>query len=639
MLVLLTTTAIAYRVVSRYVLRPIDALSSTMRRRASGELSARSLILGEDELGRLAGEFNRLLGAHDAAQQAERESEAQRKLLSRVFDSSNETIIITDHDNIIVAVNPSFTYMTGYLPEEAIGRTPRFLNSGREDKEFYGAMWKTISQTGQWQGEVWSRRKNGEIFPEWLSISAMRDESGKITHYIGVALDISQRKEAEARIERLAYYDSLTGLPNRTLFFDHLQLAVAEAARHGTRGAVLFLDLDNFKDINDTLGHLTGDRLLQTVGHRLQECVRATDTVGRFGGDEFLVLLPDTSMEGASSVAQKILERISTPFVLDVNFLNVTPSIGIALYPDDGNDADTLIRHADAAMYHAKAQGRACYHFFRQEMQERAMERIRLTHHLQRALENGEFVLYYQPKVDLLSGQLTGAEALIRWQHPEWGLVPPNRFIPVAEETGLIVAIGEWVLRETCRQLAEWQAQGLSTAPISVNLSIKQFSQHGFIEMVEQSLRLHAIPQHMIELEVTESLLMHDTEQAIGILDQLRRLGCGLSLDDFGTGYSSLAYLKQLPLDKLKIDRAFVRDIAHDSNDAAIVRAITQLGHTLNLRVIAEGVETTEQVDYLLAQQCDEAQGYLYGRPLPAAEFAERLRRASCTDNNPTGLA
>lgn len=637
---------LTYWLVSQRVVEPVARLAGVMRQRTHGDAAARSMATGQDEVGQLARTLNTMFDAQDKAEQALREAHAslannaeRLHLAAQVFENSQNAIIITDPGARIQAVNPAFSRMTGYAPDEVLGKTPRLLNSGREDDAAYAAMWESLNRTGHWQGELWNRRKNGEMFPEWLSISAVRCDAGEIGHYIGIGVDISERKDAEARIEHLAYYDALTDLPNRALASDRLGQVLAEAIRNGTEAALLFLDIDRFKNINDTLGHLAGDRLLQMTAQRLRNSVRAMDTVSRLGGDEFLVILPEASAEEAALVARKLIKQFQSPFDINGHQLTITISVGITIHPVDGSDAETLLKHADTAMYHAKESGRSRYSFFLPEMNERVQKRLELENHLHRAFEASEFALHYQPKVNLPDGRLVGAEALIRWRHPEWGMVPPNRFIPVAEESDLILNIGDWVITEVCRQLSAWRSAGLSLVPVAVNLSVKQFVQADFVARLHAILGNYDIPAALIELEVTESLFMQDSDHAVTILHHLRDLGFSLSLDDFGTGYSSLAYLKRMPLDKLKIDRAFVRDLANDADDAAIVRAVTQLGHTLGLRVIAEGVETSEQLDYLLAQHCDEAQGYLFSRPLPADEFAGHITadRIEASILQPTG--
>ncbi|MBW7902453.1 MAG: EAL domain-containing protein [Rhodocyclaceae bacterium] len=554
-----------------------------------------------------------------------RQAEERLRLAQRVFDVGEEVILITDAERLVVAVNPAFTRITGYAAEEVIGQTPGFLRSGRQPPEFYAAMWETIERDGVWQGELWNRRKNGEIFPVWLTISAYRDSEGRIINYIGISTDISERHAAEARIRQLAYYDPLTRLPNRTLLHDRVDQVLAQAERDGTLAALLFIDLDHFKTINDSLGHFTGDLLLCEVARRMSECVRRSDTLARLGGDEFVVVCAESSIEGAAGVARKILAAVSQPFVVDGHHLTVTPSIGIGLFPQDGRDFQTLLKHADTAMYRAKESGRNAYQFFAREMNEAALERLMLENSLRVALERRELVLHYQPQVELAGGRIVGAEALVRWQHPQLGTIPPAKFIPIAEACGLIVPIGAWVLKEACRQAAAWRVAGLPPITVAVNLSSAQFRQQRFEETVAGVLRLTGLPAEHLELELTESIVMEDAETTVQALRRLSVMGVQLAIDDFGTGYSSLSYLKRFPIDKLKIDRSFVRDIVSDADDWAIASTVISMGQSLRLQVIAEGVENSEQLEMLRGQGCHAVQGYHFSKPLPAEAFAGLL--------------
>ncbi|HOB45865.1 MAG TPA: EAL domain-containing protein [Zoogloea sp.] len=556
-----------------------------------------------------------------------RNHEEQLQLAWTVFSNSVEAIIVTDAQERILSVNRAFTDVTGYTEEEAIGKTPRMLRSGHHDKGFYDLMWQEIGTLGFWQGEIHDRRKNGTMYPAALSISAVHDKGGRITHYVAVFSDITERKASEARIAFLAQHDPLTGLPNRTLLHDRLEQALAHAARHGKRIALMFLDLDRFKTINDSLGHMMGDRLLQGVAQRLTHCIRETDTVSRQGGDEFLIVLTDIETpDDAARVAEKILARLGPTFEIDNQQLGTSFSIGIALYPEDGDNVETLMKNADTAMYHAKESGRNTYRFFDEVMNINALERLHLENGLRRALEQNEFTLHYQPQVDLASGRIIGVEALLRWFSGVMGGVSPARFIPLAEECGLIVPIGEWVMQTACRQARAWQDQGFPPMPVAVNLSAMQFRRTDIVATVAQALTDSGLDGTWLELELTESLLMQSGPDVEAILGRLKALGVRLSIDDFGTGYSSLAYLKRFPVDRLKIDQSFVRDIAEDPDDAAIVRAVIQLGHSLRLEVIAEGTETPEQMDFLRNEGCSAAQGYLFSPPLPADAVTELLR-------------
>ncbi|MBI5890410.1 MAG: EAL domain-containing protein [Nitrosomonadales bacterium] len=549
-----------------------------------------------------------------------KEEESALRLAARVFESSGEAILITDANALVVAVNHAFVEMSGFRSEEVMGRNPRLLASGRHDAEFYRAMWDDIGNHGYWQGEIWDKHKSGRVYPKWMSITAVRDTRGDVVNYVSIARDTTEQTEAEKNIHFLAYYDVLTGLPNRTLLRDRLGQMIAVSHRDKQQFALLFMDLDRFKYINDSMGHSVGDRLLQAVALRIQAQVRDEDTVARLGGDEFIVLLRETAGSGAAAVAKKLLEALATPYDLDGHMLSTQASIGISIFPDSAHDADTLIKSADMAMYCAKEEGRNNYQFFRQDMNFRVELLFSMEKDLRLALERGEFVLHYQPQADLSTGKLCGVEALIRWHHPEKGPVSPAEFIPVAEETGQIVTIGEWVLRTACAQMMEWRKQGQTDLTMAVNLSMRQLRQPMLVELVKSALAESGLEPRHLELEITEGIMMGDNKIAMNFLSEMHELGVQLSIDDFGTGFSSLNYLKKLPVHKLKIDQSFIRDIETDESDAAIIRSIISLGHRLNLRVIAEGVETQEQLDFLRIRGCDEMQGYFYARPMPAAE-------------------
>jgi len=557
-----------------------------------------------------------------------RKAAARKMLLAdRAIEHSSEAIVITDPDTRILRVNPAFHAMTGYEEAEVLGQPPRVYKSHLQSAAFYRAMWRDIKQTGRWQGEIINRRRSGEVFPIWLSINAIHDNQGHLTNYMGIFSDISERKAAEQRLAYLTWHDVLTGLPNRTLLQERCEQALSLARRDNRRLALLFLDLDRFKTINDSLGHSVGDRLLRAVAGRLLGCVRETDTVSRPGGDEFVVLLTELDDPGdAALVARKLIGAMQEPFTIEQHQLVVSCSIGLSLFPDDGHDHDTLARQADTALYAAKEAGRATYRFFAEEMNSRTREALELERRLRQAIARGELSLNYQPRFSLADGRLLGVEALLRWNNPELGRVPPARFIPVAEESGLILPIGEWVLRQACRQARSWMDGGFEVPVVAVNISALQFRQEALVETVSSILAANGLPPERLELELTESLLVRDLELTLRKLQDLNAMGMSLAIDDFGTGYSSLSYLKRFELDVLKIDQSFVRDLAEDPDDAAIVRTVIQLGHSLGLRVIAEGVETAVQRDYLLTQGCDEAQGYLYSKPIPAAEFEDRLR-------------
>ncbi|MEI6305819.1 MAG: EAL domain-containing protein [Deltaproteobacteria bacterium] len=563
-----------------------------------------------------------------------KKSEKELGLASKVFENMSEAIGVTDADNNYVSVNPAFTKITGYVEEEVIGKNPRIMASGKHEPLFYQKLWESINSNGYWQGEIWDRRKNGDVYPKWLSIVALKDAKDRLQNYIAVFSDISERKAADERIHFMAHYDALTNLPNRVLLHDRLLQALMSAPRRKTKVAILFLDLDRFKTINDTLGHSVGDLLLQSVAERLKSCVRTSDTVARLGGDEFLVVLPDLhDCDHAATVAQKIIDSISNHFLIRDIELHTSTSIGISLFPEDGVANEELIANADVAMYRAKESGRNNYQFFTPTMNNSSYERLTMENKLRRALERQEFVLYYQPQVNMATGRIIGSEALVRWQHPEMGLVPPGIFIPIVEESGLIVPIGEWVLREACRQNMAWQKEGLPPITVAVNLSAVQFHQKNLTEMVYEVLQSTGLSSSWLELEITESGIMQNSEASVNKLHELKQMGLKLSIDDFGTGYSSLSYLKKFPLDKLKIDQSFVRDITTNQDDAAIVGAIIGMAKSLKLRVIAEGVETRDHLNFLHANDCFEMQGYFFSKPVPADVF-QRLVVEGLLDEN-----
>ncbi|MEO5362515.1 MAG: EAL domain-containing protein [Magnetococcus sp. DMHC-8] len=560
---------------------------------------------------------------------AQRKAESGLRLAAKVFAHASEAIVITDIHGTIVDVNQAYAQITGHEREEVLGANPRIGKSGRHDASFYQEMWTAITTQGQWSGEVWDRRKNGDVYPKWLTINAVRDETGQTTHFVGIFSDISHIKMTEERLELLAFYDPLTRLPNRMLFKDRVQRAIEWNSRHRKRGAVFFIDLDRFKHVNDTLGHAAGDRLLVEVAARLLACVRASDTVARLGGDEFTVILTDLEQgEDAAGIAHKIIAAVSRPVDLDGHQANIGASIGIAVFPDDGETYDLITQYADMAMYHAKEGGRGIYRFFEPGMNAKSAQRAMMEAHFHVGLQNREFLLHYQPKVELRSGRILGMEALVRWQRADGPLISPMAFIPFAEESGLIVPLGQEILRMACAYNQQMLAGGVALR-VAVNLSGRQFQDRQLHTVVQSILDETGLPPEYLELEVTESMMMKDEQQAIATLKRLRDIGLSIAMDDFGTGYSSLSYLKRFPINSLKIDQSFVRELVVDSDDAAIVAAIVSMAKSLRLRVVAEGVENPGQLDFLKALDCDEVQGYWISRPMAAPAFADFLPRWS----------
>jgi diguanylate cyclase (GGDEF)-like protein/PAS domain S-box-containing protein len=543
--------------------------------------------------------------------------QANLRLAAKVFDNSPQAILITDAAARIVAVNPAFTEITGYSAGEALGEKPGKFSSGRHDKGFYEAMWASLLRDGKWAGELWDRKKSGAVYPKWLTINAVNDpESGVVTHYVGIFSDITEQKENEARIERLAYHDPLTGLPNRYSLHAHLAQSLADARRNGTELAVMFIDLDRFKTINDSLGHDVGDQLLVAMATRIRAVLRESDTVARLGGDEFVVVAAGIAgPPDAAHVAEKIIDEVGATLVLAGHALHVSPSIGISMFPADGHDADSLMKHADGAMYYVKQHGRNSFHFFTADMNAAASERLLLETQLHRALDRQELTLVYQPQVEICTGRIIGAEALLRWRHPDRGDILPEQFIPIAEDTGLIVSLGAWVLEEACRQAMTW-GEGAMAPRVAVNVSVHQLRDRHLVQHVAATLARTGLPAERLELEITESAVMENPEAMIDILRALDDLRVRLAIDDFGTGYSSLAYLKRLPGSRLKIDRSFIMDLETDPNDVAITEGIIALARSLGLPVTAEGIESPAQLDMLKKFGCAEGQGFLFSRPL-----------------------
>jgi len=560
-----------------------------------------------------------------------KENERALRIAATAFEAQ-EGIIVTDDRCNVLKANRAFASITGYTQDEIIGKNPSLLSSGRHDQQFYAEMWESINTAGFWEGEIWNRRKGGEIYPEHLAITAVKDKEGKLTNYVGTLTDITRSKAASEEIERLAFYDPLTQLPNRRLLLDRLKQALASSSRSGKQGALLFLDLDHFKTLNDTLGHEMGDLLLQQVAQRLVSNVRDRDTVARLGGDEFVVILEDLSelpmdaAKQAETVAEKILATLNQPYDIDTHIHHSTASIGIMVFNDHDGNIEELLKQTDIAMYQAKRSGRNALRFFDPEMQERINRRVALENELHEAINKKQFQLYYQIQIQN-SGRVLGAEALIRWIHPLRGMVSPAEFIPIAEETGLIVPIGKWVLEAACAQLEAWQrVPSTKDLSLSINVSAKQFLQTNFVAKVENAIGRYSFNPSHLKLELTESMLLENVDNIIESLNRLHRTGIQFSLDDFGTGYSSLQYLRRLPIDQLKIDQSFVRDITFDEQDRSIVRTIIAMAQSMNLAVIAEGVETEEQKLRLLHKGCTQFQGYLFGKPLPLREFEELLQ-------------
>ncbi|WP_406666231.1 EAL domain-containing protein [Gallaecimonas sp. GXIMD1310] len=570
-----------------------------------------------------------LLSCKDIGERLQREQEL--KLLAEVVKSSFDGVMITDANKHILTVNQAFTTITGYQAEDALGKTPRLLSSGQHDERYYRQMWATIEQDGHWQGEIWNKRKSGELYPQWLTITRLQDDDHQASNYIAVFSDLTERKAAEARIAFLAYHDALTELPNRTLLVDRADQALMQAKRDDHSLALLYLDLDRFKAINDSLGHHIGDELLKAVVSRLKPLLRESDTLCRQGGDEFLILLPhiEKSHE-VQHIIDRILHAMSAPFQIDGHRLWISTSIGVACYPEDGDSSAQLLRKADTALYHAKDSGRSTYSFFDRHMDQDINDRLVMETALKDAIGTEQLQLHYQPLMDVKTGNVAGVEALIRWRSPLLGQVSPGRFIPLAEETGLIISLGDWVLETACRQLAAWQQQGFSGV-MAVNLSIRQLVQPNFVPQLAHLLEKTGVRPQNLELELTESLMMENISVCLEAVQGLKKLGIHLSIDDFGTGYSSLSYLKRFDVDNLKIDQSFVHGLRSDNSQARpLIRAIVQMAHSLSLKVIAEGVETAEQLAVLRDEGVDMAQGYLFAKPIPANE-AEALLFKSVT--------
>ncbi|HBX55811.1 phosphodiesterase DibA [Pseudomonas sp. UBA2684] len=557
-----------------------------------------------------------------------RADEDSLRQAAAVFDATQEGVLVSDAAQRIVHINPAFSRITGYSATEILGQQPNLLKSGRHDDTFYRTMWHALQSRGAWSGEIWNRRKNGEIYPQWQCIRVIHDEKGAISHYVAVFSDISALKRSQRELDYLAHHDPLSNLPNRLLFTERVEHALERAQREQHHGAVLLIDLDHFKHINESLGHNVGDLLLKAVGERLKEHLGKGMTLARLGGDEFGLLCEDCSnAEQAADLAQQLLDCLSTPFQLIGQELFIAASIGISLFPGDAQNVEQVLRNVDSALFKAKSSGREGFAFYALELTEYARQRVELVSALRHALEGNELRVHYQPLHCLSSGRLIGVEALVRWQHPQRGLVPPGEFIPIAEDSGLIGAIDAWVLAQACQQMVAWKTAGYALLFVAVNVSSRLFSRGELDKRVAQVLADTGLDPACLELEVTESAVMDDPDAAQALLERLRDLGIRLAIDDFGTGYSSLARLKRLPVHKLKLDQSFVCGLPHDKDDVAITRAVIALGHSLELKILAEGIEQPEQVDFLRQLGCDYAQGYHFGRPQPA----ELLNLGPCT--------
>lgn len=554
-----------------------------------------------------------------------KKAEEKLRLAKYVTDSTSEGIVVTDMNLRIIEVNPAYCELLGFEREEVLGKNAGFAKSGRHDAAFYDGLWDLLNRTGKWQGEIWDRRKSGEVFPIYLRLNIIYDAAGKPCYYTGLFSDISHQKKTEEQLEELAFSDALTKLPNRALFHQRLKQELRSCQRHEKKLALLFIDLDRFKNINDSLGHTSGDLLLVTVSERIKHAVRDVDTVARMGGDEFTVIISDLEDEYTlADVAAKILSSVIQPVWIYQHEITPHMSIGISLYPRDGDSVDELTRHADMAMYHAKSEGGDRFHYFQEEMNTESGRRLALESEMNAGLEQGQFVPFFQPVYDLESGRMTGMEALARWQHPGRGLIMPDDFIPLSEETGLITRLGQSILRQACCQVKQWMDEYSMELSLAVNLSGRQFHSSDLISQIKQTLEATAFPPNCLTLEITESMVMGRIERTLTQLNQLRDAGLSLAIDDFGTGYSSLSYLQRFPVNTLKIDRAFINDILTERNSRAIVRAIISMARAMDLEVVAEGVENHEQLEFLKSLKCQKVQGYLFSKPVPADQL-ERL--------------
>ncbi|MCR6632008.1 MAG: EAL domain-containing protein [Magnetospirillum sp.] len=600
----------------------ISVRREVLGRRKDGSVVPMELSVSQLERN---GEHRFVVLLHDIS--ARKRALARLDVAEKVLECTMEGVMVTDRRGTMLWVNQGFCRISGYSRDEVLGQKAAMLKSGLQGPEFYAAMWNAIRQKGEWEGEIWNRRKDGEAYPEWLTIKAITDASGQVTRYVGVFSDISRHKRAEETIRTLTYFDAVTNLPNRYLFMDRLAQALERAPRAARKVALVMIGLNRFKQINESLGHQTGDQLLRAVADRLGATLRGHDSVARLRGDTFCCLLTDLAQDhDAHLVISRLLDCFATSFEVGGHELFVTAKVGISVYPVDGSDPEDLVQKAETAMIRSRELADNAFQFYTPEMHANSVERLKLETDLRKALARDELLVYYQPKVETASGRVVGAEALLRWHHHELGMISPADFIPIAEETGLIIPIGEWVLAEVCRQLRAWAEQGQPVVQVAVNLSAHQFRQPDLVDRVVEALHGAGINPDLLELELTESAVMHNAEAAIRTLMDLHSHGVRLAVDDFGTGYSSLSYLKKFPLDKLKIDRSFVMDIDSNPASAEIVGAIIAMGHSLNLEIVAEGVENDAQLEVLKGLKCDEIQGFYYSRPIPADTFAGILR-------------
>ncbi len=619
----------AYRLMSEQKVRHL-VVTDDARETILGVLGLKHVIAEVESA--YVSELEKVLKQRDNAL---RTSQRNLYLANKIIDASLDGVMITDSQGLILQVNPAFTRLTGYDAAEVIGQTPNLLSSGLHGAEFYQGMWKNLRHNGVWQGEICNRRKSGEIYVEWLTIMEIRENDGEELVYAAIFSDITERKNAEKKIARLAYFDELTELPNRRLFRDRLAMALATAHRDAHKLAVMFIDLDHFKEVNDTLGHSAGDLLLKQVAERLKCCLPEGDTLARLGGDEFTLLLTDAScVEGVIDMANQILRQLSRPFIINGHEVSVTASIGGALYPDDGLDSEALLKHADVAMYRSKELGRNSFQLFKAAMNARSLERFTMSSRFKQALEQDEFELYYQPIYCVQSGDVVALEALLRWHDPQLGMISPAQFIPLAEELGMILKLDEWVIGRACSQIAQWRAEGVEVHRMAVNISAHHFTHGSLVDTIAGSLARHQLAGNALEIEITESSFISSLNDARNILNALKKLGVSIALDDFGTGYSALSYLTKLPIDSLKIDASFIAKVPDEYGNSEIVRAIIALAKSLNLKVIAEGVEKRQQHDYLMQQGCHYVQGFLHCKPVNGTQWLETNRPAQAVHHS-----